>query len=118
MGVGEVLKSKATKIGGSVLGGAGLVTLAINLMNEKITMVSEEIDSNRMSIMKIVDTKHDQVMSELKHLTSAQKELRELVLRVDERLYHLNRKVNAELKPSLDTLYSDNTVKPMKHKPN
>lgn len=92
MSVGEVLKSKRTRIGGSILGGSGIIFLALNLMNDKITKVDESIDKKESAIMQIVESKHVQVLTEINHLQLQVKELKDIAIRMENRIYELNKK--------------------------
>lgn len=92
MSVGDVLKSKRTKIGGSILGGSGIIVLALNLMNDKISQVDKSIDKKEIAIMQVVESKHGQVITEINHLQIQVKELKDIAIRMENRIYELNKK--------------------------
>ena len=92
MSVTDLLKSKGTKIGGGIIGGAGLLTLDLNLMNDKIDSVQNSINVKEISLVNMVDYKHESVLTQLRHLNEQQKEMKTLLEKIDQRVYEMNKK--------------------------
>lgn len=92
MSIVDLLKSKITKVGGGIVGGSGIVIIALNLMNDKIDTVSKGLDAKEAKIMAEVDYKHSSVMAELNHLSGQQKEMKLILEKIDQRVYEMNRK--------------------------
>lgn len=84
----DLLKSRGTKI----VGGSGIVLVALNLMNDRINSVQKSIDEKEIAIVKMVDNKHESVLIELRHLGEQQKDMKTILEKIDQRVYEMNKK--------------------------
>lgn len=92
MSLSDVLKSTKTKVGGGLVGGGGILLLALNLMNDKVDSVQKSMDSKEVAIVQMVESKHQNVLIELKHLIDQQREMKALLEKIDQRVYEINKK--------------------------
>lgn len=92
MDLKELLKSRGTKVGTGIVGGSGLIALALNVFSQRIDDVKDAIDQKETAIMRTVEMKDYQVNSEIKHLQSQVKEVKDILIRLDNRVYELTKK--------------------------
>ena len=75
-----VLKSKGVKVSSAVGGGTGVVALVFTLYGH----VDSKAAETKFAVEEYVDQKHEIVMSDIK-------EIKNMLIRIDDRLYNLNR---------------------------
>jgi len=74
-----LLQSKTIKASGIAVGSSGVIALMIGL-----------VDHKESSIREMVELKNKNVMSEVNNLKAGQTDIKNMLIRIDERLYHLN----------------------------
>lgn len=84
-----MLKSKIAKAGTGVVGGSGIVALLLTYFNGQIDRVHQKIDKKDFAIRSYVDTKHENVLIEVRNLKEGQTDLKTILLRLDKRLYEM-----------------------------
>ena len=85
MDLKELLKSRGTKVGTGIVGGSGLIAIALSMMSQRIDAVEKSIEYRENAIMQVVDTKHQQIVIRMD-------DMKEMLIKIDNRLYHLNKR--------------------------
>lgn len=78
----------ATKVGGGLVGGSGVIIVLIALNAHLEAKIQGASDTSRL----YVDSKHEVVMSEIESLKRGQKDIKDLLRVIDNRLYQLKKR--------------------------
>lgn len=77
------INSKAMKVSGGIVGGSGAFALILGI-----------IDHKDKSIREYVNFKNKAVMAEVIHIKDGQTEIKDILIKIDNRLYELNKRGN------------------------
>ncbi len=88
--VGDVIGHKITKM---IAGGSGALAIAVQLISSQVSALDRKIDQTVAETHTYIDTKHDLVMVEVRHLNDGQSMIQKSLDRIESRMYH-ERKYN------------------------
>ncbi len=85
--IGWIMKTKAAKIGGSVLGGGGLIALVFGLHQNVNSKIDRVEDRNKEHVQLLLEP----VKTEIKHLKKEVKETKDMVRDIHNYLLKTNK---------------------------
>lgn len=89
------VKSKTTKaIGGSVLGGGGVMALMIGFVNAQDAGIRRYVDQKDRAIREVVELKHQQVLDKIGQLDLGQGKILAAFGKLDQRMYEAALRAN------------------------
>ncbi len=83
----EELKRRAKQVAGWG-GGIGGVALAVQLLTSQVSALDKKIDDTVLETHNYVDSKHELVMTEIKHLGEGQEDVKRLLRTIERRMYY------------------------------
>lgn len=92
MSVADIIKSKVTKTGTALVGGGTALGIIVTLLTNRIDHVDQSIDKKEVQIMREVDYKHAQITVRLDGIEGQLQDVKDLLIKLDNRLYDLNKK--------------------------
>lgn len=104
--ISEALKSRSTKIATGAVGGAGIMAVALNLLSARIDSIEKTVEGNKTLVLNIVDEKNNQVLNKLVNMEDSQKDLKDIIIRIDNRVFELVKNGKFSFKEVSKNLYT------------
>ncbi len=87
--IGDAIQSKGAKVGTGIAAGGTSLFLVVTMLNGRLDEVNKRIDEKDKQIREYVDFRHDQVVREFGHVNDNQKEIKDILKVIEQRMYKI-----------------------------